>query len=329
MTRRMSFIVSLAVIAGSLAPAAVVAQSPAASGGALTDGTGITIGFSQANNGDVWRGHQTNVVEQTCKGLMPSSTVIVTDGQGDATKQSADVDDLLAQGIDILLLTPLEAEQLTPAAQRALDAGVPVITLDRQVTIPVTQHIGADNKLIGQAAAEYVANTILGGQGGKVLEIQGVLGASATTDRHDEFVNWLTANAPNVEIVGGSQTGEYRRENALTVMNDYLQAFPNAGDVQVVYTHNDEMALGAIQALETAGRQDEMKVVGIDGVQNEAFQAIKDGRLVVTFTYSNASAEACQSAQQILSGQTLPDTWVLDTETIDASNVDSFMGTGF
>jgi ribose transport system substrate-binding protein len=328
MTRRTSLIASLAVVA-ALAPAAALGQSPAASGGALTDGSGITIGFSQANNGDVWRGHQTNVVEQTCKALMPNSTVIVTDGQGDATKQSADVDDLLAQGIDILLLTPLEAEQLTPAAQRALDAGVPVITLDRQVTIPVTQHIGADNKLIGQAAAEYVANTILGGQGGKVLEIQGVLGASATTDRHDEFVNWLTANAPNVEIVGGSQTGEYRRENALTVMNDYLQAFPNAGDVQVVYTHNDEMALGAIQALETAGRQDEMQVVGIDGVQNEAFQAIKDGRLVVTFTYSNASAEACQSAQQLLSGQTLPDTWVLDTQTIDASNVDEFMGTGF
>ena len=85
----------------------------------------------------------------------------------------------------------------------------------------------------------------------------------------------------------------------------------------------------SIQALEAAGRQDEMKVVGIDGVQNEAFQAIKDGRMVVTFTYGNASAEACQSAQQLLSGQTLEPEWVLDTETIDASNVDEFMGTGF
>ena len=112
-------------------------------------------------------------------------------------------------------------------------------------------------------------------------------------------------------------------------MNDALQAYPNPGDIDVVYTHNDEMSLGVIQALEAAGRQDEMKVVGIDGVQNEAFQAIKDGRMVVTFTYGNASAEACQSAQQLLSGQTLEPEWILDTMTIDGSNVDEFMGTGF
>ena len=96
-----------------------------------------------------------------------------------------------------------------------------------------------------------------------------------------------------------------------------------------MYTHNDEMSLGVIQALEAAGRQDEMKVVGIDGVQNEAFQAIKDGRMVVTFTYGNASAEACQSAQQLLSGPDARARVGPPTETIDASNVDDFIGTGF
>ena len=301
---------------------------PVATAQELTDGTGLKIGFSQGKNSDVWRGHQTAVVERVCKELMPNVEVIVTDGDGAAGNQSDDVDDLITQEVDVLLLTPLTSAELTPAAQRALDAGIPVITMDRAVEIPVTQHIGADNKLIGQAAAEYIANTILGGEGGTVFEIQGTLGASATTDRHDEFVAWLTANAPNVEVVGG-QTGEYTRDGALAVMNDALQAYPNPGDIDVVYTHNDEMSLGVIQALEAAGRQDEMKVVGIDGVQNEAFQAIKDGRMVVTFTYGNASAEACQSAQQILSGQELEPEWVLGTETIDAANVDEFIGTGF
>jgi ribose transport system substrate-binding protein len=285
------------------------------------------VGFSQANGSDVWRINQTNNVRDYCAEYIPGVEVVVTDAQGDEAKQSADVDDLIAQGVNVLLLTPLTADALTPAAQRALDAGIPVITLDRAVNIQVTQHIGADNKLIGKAAAEFVANTLLDGQGGKVLEIQGVLGASATTDRHDEFVNWLAANAPNVEIVGGSQTGEYRRENALVVMNDYLSAF-GQGEADVVYTHNDEMALGAVQALETAGRLEEMRVVGVDG-QNEAIDAIKEGKIAATFTYDNAGKEGCQSAAKLLNGESIDPEWVLDTNQIDATNVDEWIGKGF
>ena len=313
---------SLLVLGAALAmPASTLAQDAE-----LTDGTGFQIGFSQANNGDVWRINQTNNVETFCKEYMPNVEVFVTDGQGDGAKQDADVDDLIARGIDVLLLTPLTADALTPAAQRALDAGIPVITLDRAVTIPVTQHIGADNKLIGSTAAQYVAETLLGGEGGTVLEIQGVLGASATTDRHDEFVAWLDANAPNVTIAD-SQTGEYRRDNALVVMNDYLQAHA-PGTVDVVYTHNDEMALGARQALEQAGREDEMAVVGIDG-QNEAIQAIADGRIAATFTYDNAGKEACESAQKLLSGQEIEPQWVLETNQIDATNAADWIGKGF
>jgi len=285
------------------------------------------VGFSQANGSDVWRINQTNNVRDFCAEYIPGVEVVVTDAQGDEAKQSADVDDLIARGVDVLLLTPLTADALTPAAQRALDAGIPVITLDRAVNAPVTQHIGADNKLIGQAAAQFVAETLLGGEGGSVLEIQGVLGASATTDRHDEFVAWLEANAPDVEIVGGSQTGEYRRENALTVMNDYLSAF-GEGDVDVVYTHNDEMALGAVQALETAGRLEEIAVVGVDG-QNEAIQAIADGKIAATFTYDNAGKEGCESAAALLNGETIDPEWVLETNQIDATNVEEWIGMGF
>jgi ribose transport system substrate-binding protein len=322
MNRMIRSLIPLGLAVALAVPAAAVAQDEVE----LTDGTGFKVGFSQANNGDVWRINQTNNVEQYCKEYMPNVEVVITDGQGDGAKQDADVDDLLAQDIDVLLLTPLTADALTPAAQRALDAGVPVITLDRAVTIPVTQHIGADNKLIGQRAAQFVAETLLGGAGGRVLEIQGVLGASATTDRHDDFIAWLEANAPDVEIAD-SQTGEYRRENALVVMNDYLQRFP-PGEIDVVYTHNDEMALGARQALEQAGREDEMAVVGIDG-QNEAIQAIADGRMAATFTYDNAGKEACQTAQQLLSDVEVEPLWVLETNQIDQTNAADWVGKGF
>jgi ribose transport system substrate-binding protein len=286
----------------------------------------VVIGFSQANNGDVWRINQTNNVMDTCKSLMSDADVIVTDGQGKGEKQSADVDDLIARGAKVLLLTPLTADALTPAAQRAKDKGIPVVTLDRAVTIDVTQHIGADNKLIGRKAAEYIANTVLGGKGGKIIEIQGVLGASATTDRHEEFVNWLTANAPNVQIIE-SQTGEYRREPAQKFMDDMLQRY-GAGQFDVVYAHNDEMALGAVQSLKTANRQSGVKVVGIDG-QNEAIAAIKTGDIAATFTYDNAGKEACQTAQKLLRGETVDKNWVLQTNQIDATNVDQWIGKGF
>ena len=219
----------------------------------------------------MWRINQTNNVEEVCAELMPDAEIVVTDGQGDAGKQSADVDDLIA--------TRHRRAAAHPAHRGRADAGrragarrrIPVITMDRAVNADVTQHIGADNELIGETAAQFIAETVLGGEGGSIIEIQGVLGASATTDRHDAFIAWLEENAPDVEIVE-SQTGEYRREPALVFMNDMLQRF-GEGEFDVVYAHNDEMALGAVQALETAERQDEVEVVGIDG-QNEAIQAI-------------------------------------------------------
>lgn len=310
---------------------AVVATMIAGAAACSQDGTGggkgkTIIGFSQANNGDVWRINQTKKVQETCKTLMPDAEIIVTDGGGKGEKQSADVDDLIARGVKVLLLTPLTADALTPAADRAKNAKIPVITLDRAVTTEVSQHIGADNKLIGAKAAEYIAETLLGGKPGKIIEIQGVLGASATTDRHNEFKAWLDKNAPEVKIIE-SQTGEYRRQPAVKFMEDMLQRY-KPGDFDVVYAHNDEMALGAVQALKAANRQGSTQVVGIDG-QNEAIDAVKAGEIAATFTYDNAGAEACATAAKLIKGEQVDKTWVLQTNQIDATNVDKWVGKGF
>lgn len=318
MSRRLLAIAAVVTLFGSAACSTTT--------GGPAGGDAFVIGFSQANNGDVWRINQTKMVENTCRALMPDAQVIVTDGQGKGEKQSADVDDLIARGVKVLLLTPLTADAITPAAQRAINAGIKVVTLDRAVNAEVTQHIGADNKLIGQKAAQYITQTLLGGKGGKVLEIQGVLGASATTDRHNEFVNWLKVNAPNVSIVE-SQTGEYRREPAVKFMEDMLQRYAPGG-FDVVYAHNDEMALGAVQALKAANRLNTAKVVGIDG-QNEAIDAVKKGEIAATFTYDNAGKEACGSAQKLRGGGTVDKKWVLQTNQIDANNVDQWTGKGF
>jgi ribose transport system substrate-binding protein len=312
---------SLKVI-GFIAAAILVVGCTAAPGA----GSKPVIGFSQANGGDEWRVNQTNKVSEHCKANVANAEVLVSDAQGKDATQSAHVDEFVTRPVSVLLLTPNTAPGLTEAARRALAKNIPVITLDRGVDVEVTQHIGADNKLIGRTAAEYVSKTILGGNGGKVIEIQGTQGASATTDRNVEFVNWLAANDPKVEIVA-SIDGDYKREKAQTAMNDLLQRY-GKGEVQVIYTHNDAMALGVVAALEAAGRLSEFKVVGIDG-QNEAIQAIKDGKIVVTFTYDNAGKEACETAARLLKGEKVDKQWVLPTNTIDAKNVDQWIGKGF
>jgi ribose transport system substrate-binding protein len=290
------------------------------------DAGGGVIGFSQANGGDEWRTNQNNNDRDYCAEYNPTAETLISDAQGDDAVQSGHVDEFIGRPVDVLLLTPNTDVGLNEAAKRAMAANIPVITLDRSVIDPVTQHIGADNKLIGRTAAEYVSKTILGGNGGKVIEIQGTQGSSATTDRHDDFVKWLSENDPSVEIVD-SVDGDYKREVALNAMDDLLQKY-GPGEVQVIYTHNDAMALGVVAALETAGRLDEFKVVGIDG-QNEAIQAIADGKIVVTFTYDNAGKEACESAAKLLAGETIDPTWVLPTNTIDATNVADWIGKGF
>ncbi len=305
----------------------VASQSPSGGGASASATAGGSdepvIGFSQANGGDEWRTNQNNKVKEHCEAV---GEVRISDAQGDDATQSGHIDEFISQDVDVLLLTPNTDVGINEAAKRAMAADIPVVTLDRQVIDPVTQHIGADNKLIGRTAAQYVSETILEGNGGKVIEIQGTQGSSATTDRNEEFVKWLEENDPDVEIVA-SVDGDYKREKALTAMNDLLQRF-GEGEVDVIYTHNDAMALGVVAALETADRLEEFVVVGIDG-QNEAIQAIKDGKIAVTFTYDNAGKEGCETAARLVAGETVEPTWVLETNTIDASNVDEWIGKGF
>jgi ribose transport system substrate-binding protein len=283
-------------------------------------------GFSQAHNGHPWRVNQTaNVRDYWAENLTDEMDMAFTDGRNRPDKQAADVEDLLAKGVTCLILTPVQAEALTPVTEQAMEAGVIVITLDREVNTPVTLHIGADNKLIGRMAAQYIAENLLNGEG-NIIEIQGTLGASATTDRHDDFVAELEANYPNVEVIA-SQTADYERADALTYMEDMIQRF-EPGEFTVVYAHNDEMALGAIEALKAADRLEGVFVVGIDG-QNEAFDAIAAGEMTATITYPNGGAEGVEYAYKILSGEEVTDRLVLDSILVDPSNVEEWIDKGF
>ena len=145
----------------------------------------IKIGFSQGTMESSWRVNMVEGNKKYAEANLPDVDLIITNGENNASKQVSDVESLIAQGVKVLIISPVTADALTPVVKQAMDAGIPVVTLDRKVNTDVTLHIGADNVLIGKTAGEFVCKT-LGGKG-NVIEIQGTAGASATVDRHDAF----------------------------------------------------------------------------------------------------------------------------------------------
>jgi len=197
--------------------------------------------------------------------------VIVVDAQNDSAKQSNDVDDLLQQGVNALLVNPTDSAAISSAVQAANGLDIPVIALDRSADQgDVKALVASDNAKGGQMAAEYLVKQL--GEGAKVIELQGVPGASATRERGRGF-----HEVADVQLdVIASQAADFDRTKGLTVMENLLQGNP---DVQAVFAHNDEMALGAIEAIESSGK--DIPVVGFDG-NDDALTSIQNGKLTAT-----------------------------------------------
>ena len=283
----------------------------------------IVIGFSQATMNSQWRvamveGNQKYVTEH-----YPDVELVVTDGQNQAAKQVSDVGSLMARGIKVLIISPVQAQPLTPIVKQVMEANIPVVTLDREVNTKVTCQIGAQNRPIGVAAGEFIIEKLQGT--GNVIEIEGTVGASATTDRHEGFRDALK-EAPRISVVA-DQFCDYLREPAMKFVEETLQRF-GPGQIQAIYAHDDAMALGAMQVVEAAGRLKEIAIVGIDG-ENSAFQAIKDGKLAATFTYPFCAPQGIQYAYNLAIGEQVPERVVLKSTRVDASNVDQYLGKGF
>ena len=265
----------------------------------------IIIGFSQATMNSAWRIAMADGNKKYAAEHYPDVELIFTDGQNQAAKQVSDVSSLMTRGIKVLIISPVQAEPLTPIVKQAMDANIPVVTLDREVNTKVTCRIGAQNRPIGVDAGKFLIEKLNGT--GNVIEIEGTVGASATTDRHEGFRDALR-EAPRMRVVA-DQFCDYLREPAMKFVEDTLKRF-GPGQIQAIYSHNDAMALGAAQVVEAAGRLKEIVIVGIDG-ENNAFQAIKDGKLAATFTYPFCAPQGIQYAYNLAIGEQVPDQIVL------------------
>jgi len=282
----------------------------------------IKIGFSQATMNHPWRIAMVNINKQYALDNFPEIDLIVTDGNNDASKQTVDVENLLIQGIKLLMISPLTEQALTPVVREAMAQGVPVLTLDRKVNTQVTCHVGGLNLPLGEGAAQFLIEELP--QGGNIIELQGTAGASATNDRHNGF-NAVMDKNEHFRVVA-QQNCDYTREKAVKFMEDMVQRFA-PGEIQAIYAHNDEMALGAIQVMEAAGRLDGVKIIGMDG-QNNAFQSIKDGKLSACFIYPFCAPEGMQIAHKIVHGEAVAEEIILPTVRVTSTNVDEFLGKG-
>ena len=256
----------------------------------------------------------TQKTPQFAKQAFPNMEMFVTDGRGDGGTQAGQVDDLLARGIDVLILSPADAKALAGVAKRAQAEGVKVIASDREVDADVTTYIGSDNVEAGTVVGKWVAEKFP--DGAKVAELQGSLGASPTVDRHKGFHDAIAGSS--VQVIA-ENSADYDRAQGLKVMEDYLQRF-GKGQIDVIFAHNDEMAIGAIQAIKEAGRQDEITVTGVDA-QASALELVEKGDYAATAAYPLTVKEHTIAAAKLCADEEVPARVKLDSTLITKDNV--------
>ena len=243
----------------------------------LPDGAlaGLKVGFAQMENNVSWRVAETKSVQDEARRL--GVDLIYTDAQSSTAKQVSDVEDMVAQGVKYIILPPREEEGLQPALDKAKAAGIPVILIDRTVRgDDYTTLIASDFIEEGERAGQWLIDKI--GGSGNVVVLEGTQGATSTIDRQKGFENAIEGT--DVKIIA-MQTAEYTLSEGRRVMENIIQA--QGDNIDAVYAHNDDMAIGAIQAMKAAGIQPgvDVIVVSVDG-SKAALQAILDGELGCT-----------------------------------------------
>ena len=258
------------------------------------------IGMSQANRAEPWREVMDRQIAEAAQDY-PQLAVIFTDARQDNVKQVTDVQNFLTQGIDLLIISPNEAEPLTDVIRQAYQRCVPVIVLDRAVNgDQFSMFIGANNVAIGQSAGRYVARwcSTHSRTPCRIIEIRGLEGSPPAKDRGDGFRAGIADN-PDAHIVA-SQNADWLRELALDRAASMFQRNPQ---VDAVYAHNDPMAEAAIIAAQNAKLDvDQILFVGIDGLPTAegGIMSVLQKRLGITYIYPTGGKQAIDWAAQIL-----------------------------
>jgi len=271
------------------------------------------IGMSQCNLGEPWR-VQMNADIKAAAEKNDRISVQFKDAQNDTLKQRAHVEEFISAGVDLIIISPKEAQPLTEPVAKAIAAGIPVIVLDRAVLGDAyTCFIGADNRKIGRAAGAWIKKRLNGK--GKVVELKGLMTSTPGQDRHAGFRQAIEGSGITVVFTTDMQ---WLEPNARKEMES---ALARIDAIDAVYAHNDPGAHGAYLAARAAGRDREMIFVGIDALPQEGIAYVAQGILDATFQYPTGGREAIETAWKILRGQQVPKRITLGSRVFTKANV--------
>jgi len=287
------------------------------------------VGFAQTESNNPWRLAQTASMKSEAE--KRGCQLVYTDAASSAAKQVADVRSMIAQKVDIILLAPREEKPLIPAVFEAKKAGIPMLMIDRNVD-PTQAHagvdyvafIGSDFVKEGNMAAEVLTKAM--GGNAKIIELQGSIGASPANDRKKGFADYIKDH-PGMQIIA-SQSGDFARDTGRKVFETLYQAHPEA---TALYSHNDEMTMGALSVLDAAGKKagTDIIIASIDGTK-DACQAIADGKvLVVVECNPKFGPAAFDAVFKYGNGETLPVSLVNTDRVFTKDNVAAYLPEAF
>lgn len=248
-------------------------------------------------------------------------TLLVNDAQRSALTQLEHVERYIAQGVDAIILNPVEVEASSPAVDLAKRSDIPIINVNSETRSEPTAFVGSDDVRAGEMAMEFITENLEGT--GNVLMLQGYMGQAAQIKRERGAKNVLD-QAPGLTLLA-SQTADWDRAEAMSLMENWIQSYGD--NIDAVFAHNDEMGLGALEALENAGLSGDVILISIDGIR-DALQAVRDGRLDAT-VFQDARGQgstAVQTALKIIDeDSTYQNEVLIPFKTITQENAEQFL----
>ncbi|WP_149239758.1 substrate-binding domain-containing protein [Dyadobacter sp. 32] len=275
-----------------------------------------TIGFSQCTGADNWRKTMQESMYRELS-FSPEINFVMTDAGGQSEKQITQIEELIKQNVDLLIVSPNEAEPITPVVEKAYQNGIPVIILDRRTNSDqYTAYVGANNVEVGQIAGAY-SNTLLKGNG-KVIEISEKPGSSADIDRHKGFMENIS-RFPGIHLVAklDGDWDKYSFEGPLTKL------LKTNTDIDVIFCQNDRRALAAFKVCKNLGLEKKIRLIGVDGLTgaNGGIDLVDKGILNATILYPTGGEEAIRTAIAILQKKPFKRENRLQITMIDSTNV--------
>jgi ribose transport system substrate-binding protein len=305
----------VAVAAVTLA-AGCASKAPSSSGGDTGGKKEFVVGYSQSNNAEPYRAQLNLQLRYFMKQHPGMRLLPIADAHQSSATQVSQVQNFIQQKVDVLIVSPNEPAPLTAAVQQACQAKIPVIVLDRSVnTDCYSSFIGGDNYEIGKLAGQEAVRQLPGG--GNVVELRGIMSDQPQIDRDKGFRDAVKAS-PKIKIVADRE-GKWLKDSAVPIMQQWLSRFPK---IDLVYGHNDPMALGAYLAARAQHREGQMKFIGIDGlaIPDGGIRAVQLGELTGTFVYPTCAKEAAETADALAHGRPVGKKQVLHTTQVTKEN---------